>query len=96
MFENIPLVFLYSLRVAILTPCSRDMCSHTQKDKFVCGSTQVFATASVVVSANPILCSGMTSEIIRSGVSLVLPFNFLAVKSISTFLVPSCSRVRLY
>jgi len=32
---------------------SRDMCSHTQKDKFVCGSTQVFATASVVVSTNP-------------------------------------------
>jgi len=51
MFKIIPLVFFpCSPQVTILTPCSRDMCSHDQKDKFICGSTQVFATASVVVS----------------------------------------------
>lgn len=33
----------------ILMICFRDMCSTDQKDKFICGSTQVFATASVVV-----------------------------------------------
>lgn len=45
-------------------PFFRDMCSLDQKDKFTCSSTQVFATASVVVGANTHFVWVVTSEIV--------------------------------